>query len=153
VAALFFDTSGIVKRYVVETGTAWVNALIDPTAGHTLRLARITGAEVVAAVARRRRGGSLTTAAAALALAEFQRDYSTQFLLTDVTAALITSAMSLAERYALRGYDAVQPAAAMQTFGESLLAGVPFTLVSADAELNAAAVAEGLAVEDPNAHP
>lgn len=29
----------------------------------------------------------------------------------------------------------------------------PATLVSADAELNAAATAEGIAVDDPNGHP
>jgi hypothetical protein len=29
----------------------------------------------------------------------------------------------------------------------------PLTLLSADGELNAAATAEGLAVDDPNAHP
>jgi uncharacterized protein len=55
--------------------------------------------------------------------------------------------------YAVRGYDAVQLAAAVevQIRGDTL--GLPvLTLVSADEDLNVAAAAEGLAVENPNRH-
>ena len=31
-SARFLDTSAVVKRYVLETGTAWVQALTFPTA-------------------------------------------------------------------------------------------------------------------------
>ncbi|MGO9469479.1 MAG: hypothetical protein ACLQIB_44780 [Isosphaeraceae bacterium] len=49
----------------------------------------------------------------------------------------------------MRGYDAVQLAAALQVHSQ-----IPsLTLLSADADLNAAAVAEGLSVDDPNNHP
>ena len=51
VAAYFLDTSTVVKRYVHETGTAWVQALTDPAAGHFLYVARITDVEMIAAVA------------------------------------------------------------------------------------------------------
>jgi predicted nucleic acid-binding protein len=153
VSDLFFDSSGLVKGYVAEIGSAWVSGLIDPSSGHVIHVARITGVELVAAITRRRRGGGVSAAAAAVALADFRADFTGRFRLTEVTEALVTEAMRLAETYALRGYDAVQLAAAVQTNTESLLAGVPFTLVSADAELNAAALAEGLAVEDPNTHP
>ncbi len=62
--------------------------------------------------------------------------------------------MNLAERYGLRGFDAVQLAAALQVQAERIASGVPgVTFVSADQALNAAAVAEGLAVDDPNLHP
>jgi hypothetical protein len=62
--------------------------------------------------------------------------------------------MILAERHALRGYDAVQLAAALELQTVLTASGLPaLTLVSADAELNAAAAAEGLTVEDPNLHP
>jgi uncharacterized protein len=40
VAVFFHDTSAIIKRYVQETGTAWVQALTAPAAGHTHFLAR-----------------------------------------------------------------------------------------------------------------
>ena len=62
-------------------------------------------------------------------------------------------AMALAEMYALRGYDAVQLAAAVEVQARVDTLGLPvLTLVSADEELNVAARAQGLAVEDPNMH-
>jgi hypothetical protein len=73
VAVYFFDSSALVKRYAQETGSAWVEVLTDPQAGHRLYLARITVVEVVAAVARRQRGGALSTADAAAAIAPASR--------------------------------------------------------------------------------
>ncbi|MEN3333399.1 MAG: uncharacterized protein V7641_2764 [Blastocatellia bacterium] len=64
--------------------------------------------------------------------------------------------MQLAETYALRGYDAVQLAAALdvQSYLSSLTKTKSgLTMISADIELNATAAAEGLTAEDPNAHP
>jgi predicted nucleic acid-binding protein len=72
----------------------------------------------------------------------------------EVTEALIERAMGLAEAYGVRGYDAVQLAAALEVNALLVAAGLPaLVLVSADAELNAAAISAGLAVEDPNSHP
>ena len=56
-------------------------------------------------------------------------------------------------RHGLRAYDAVQLATAIELHKQWLDAGVSVVLVSADQELNAAATAEGLAVEDPLLHP
>jgi predicted nucleic acid-binding protein len=42
----YLDTSALSKRYVQEVGTAWVRALVVPTAGHTLLTARITMVEI-----------------------------------------------------------------------------------------------------------
>ena len=43
-AVYFFDSSGIVKRYVDETGTARVVELTHPEAAHRIYLGRIDGA-------------------------------------------------------------------------------------------------------------
>jgi uncharacterized protein len=62
--------------------------------------------------------------------------------------------MRLADAHELRAYDAVQLAAALELNGRWLAAGMSgITLVSADQDLNTAATAEGLMVEDPNVHP
>jgi hypothetical protein len=62
--------------------------------------------------------------------------------------------MAVAEQHALRGYDAMQLAAALETsVHRSALGMDPLVFASADSELNAVAGAEGLTVEDPNAHP
>ena len=55
----FCDSSALVKCYVQERGSAWMRTLLDPTAGHHLYLASITGVEVIAAVTRRLRRGDM----------------------------------------------------------------------------------------------
>jgi len=149
----YFDTSGLVKRYVAEIGTAWVTGIAAPAAGNLLYVARLTGVEVVSAIARRARSGSLSAAHAAAALVRFHADFKSRFHITGITVALVKQAMRLAEAHLLRGYDAVQLAAALQVHKRCRIVGQSLTLVSADADLNAAAVAEGLMVEDPNTHP
>ena len=148
-AAYFLDTSTVLKRYVQETGTAWVQALAAPSARHSLFVVRITLAESVAAITRRERGGSITSQDAATAVADFQLDFARQYRVVEVSAGLVAQAATLARRHALRGYDAVQLAAALEVH----LLIPSLTLLSADADLNAAAAAEGLLVDDPNSHP
>ena len=148
-AAYFLDTSTVVKRYIQEVGTTWVQALAAPTAGNDLFLARITLAETVAAVTRRERGGQIAVQDAATALADFQYDFAHQYLIVEISVALIARAATLARNHALRGYDAVQLAAALEVHSQ-----VPsLTFLSADAGLNTAASAEGLLVDNPNNHP
>ena len=148
-AAYFLDTSTVLKRYVQETGTAWVQALAAPTARHSLFVVRITLAETVAAITRRERGGSITPHDAATAVADFQLDFARQYIVVEVSAALVTQAAMLAKRHALRGYDAVQLAAVLEIHATD----PSLTLISSDTDLNAAALAEGFAVDDPNSHP
>jgi hypothetical protein len=149
VAVYFLDTSAVVKRYIQETGTAWVQTLTAPTASHSLFLARITQVETVAAVTRRERGGSLSAPDAATALTDFQYDFAHQYFIVEISAHLIAHAATLARLYTLRAYDAVQLAAALEIHSQA----PSLTLISADADLNSAATAEGLPVEDPNTHP
>ena len=62
--------------------------------------------------------------------------------------------MGLATKHALRGYDAVQLAAALEANDERIADDLaPLILVSADDDLNTAAEAEGLKVENPNNYP
>jgi hypothetical protein len=53
------DSSALVKRYVIETGSAWVQALCDPSAGHVLALAHIGLVEAAAALGIKHRQGAL----------------------------------------------------------------------------------------------
>ena len=148
-AIFFFDTSAIVKRYAQEIGTVWVQNQTAPAAGHTHFLARITLPETVAAISRRERGRHITAKDAATALADFRHDFTHQYQIVEISATLLDHAADLARSHALRGYDAVQLAAALAVFGQ-----IPsLTLISADGELNTAATAEGLAVINPNGYP
>lgn len=153
-AAYFLDSSGAMKRYVKETGATWVVSIADPAVGNDIYVARITGVEVISAIARRTRGGGLSAADAAIAMAGFRHDFSHQYQIVEISSGLIARAMTLAETHALRGYDAIQLAAALMVKAQCLTLGTPApTLVSANVDLNAAATAEGLAVDDPNNHP
>lgn len=60
----------------------------------------------------------------------------------------------LTQRHRLRGYDAVQLAAALLANQPLIAAGLPaLTFIAADEDLIAAARAEGLPAENPNAYP
>jgi uncharacterized protein len=153
VAVHYFDSSALVKRYVSEMGSAWVLTLVGPTSSHQNYVARISGAEVVAAVAGRQRAGSLSVADATAVLTAFRHDFRHEYRIVEITPALIEVAMGLAEVHPIRGYDAVQLAAAVEVRAACLAMGTTLTLVSADVALNAAAAVEGVTVEDPNLHP
>jgi hypothetical protein len=153
-AALFLDSSAALKRYLNETGSAWVEGLFDPSAGNTVFIAAVTGVEILAAITRRARGGSIPPLDAVAACAQFRVDLLTDYHVVELSPAVLAHAMDLAETLGLRGYDAVQLASALAVHAERSALGLPaLTLVSADTELNAAAAAEGLLVEDPNTHP
>ena len=108
----------------------------------------------MAAISRRERGATLAPADAATARASVRADLAHEYQVVELTATLAAHAMQLAERHSLRGYDAIQLAAALATNAVRTAQGLPpITMLSSDAELNAAAVAEGLTVDNPNAHP
>jgi predicted nucleic acid-binding protein len=88
------------------------------------------------------------------ALKLFQHDLTNNYFVIEVTTKLLNEAMRFATKYALRGYDAVQVASAIETNNERIAQGLsPLILISADIELNNAAKLEGFAIENPNNYP
>jgi predicted nucleic acid-binding protein len=87
-------------------------------------------------------------------LSDFKNDFQSQYQLISVNSTVVNHAMDLAESHRLRGYDAVQLAAAVewQQVGKGI-GLLLLTFVSADTLLNAAATREGLAVDNPLSHP
>jgi uncharacterized protein len=153
-AGYFVDSSALVKRYVQEAGTGWVRRLTRRAAHTPIYLARITTVEVTAAVARRRKGRTLTSARASSILYRFRQHLAGRYTVIEITPALFDDAMRLANTHALRAYDAVQLATALKIHQQRQEAGFgPVTLVSSDHDLNTAATAEGLTVDDPTTHP
>lgn len=152
--AYFFDSSAIIKRYVNETGTPWVISIADPAAGARVYVTAITGVEVVSAITRRLvNTKTISQADAAVALSSFRRDFSSEYRVITVSDPVIARGMALAEQYALRGYDAVQLAAAVEMNDRRLSLGAPpLIMVASDKSLLATATAEGLTANDPNNH-
>lgn len=150
----FCDSSAVAKRYISETGTNWLIGLMRTAAKNEFAVAQITGVEVVSAISRRHRGNFLTSLQADKATRRFLRDFHNRFGVVKIDDALIRSAIYLAQTHVLRGYDAVQLASAITLNNNLSKLGLPsFIFVSADNNLNSAAVAEGLTVDNPNNHP
>lgn len=150
----FLDSSALVKRYVLEVGSDWVNQLVDPALGNRIWISRISGVEVIAAISRRASGGGLVPTDAQIAIQDFRDDFARQYRIVEISPPRIVAAMDLAERRLLRAYDALQLASAMHVNTRRAAAALaPLTIVSADLELNDAALAEGQVVEVPNQHP
>ena len=78
-------------------------------------------------------------------LSDFVSDYQNLFAKSEVTDSVISLAVELTKRQALRGYDAVQLASVL-TLGAEINDNLIF--ISADVDLNDMARAEGLVVED-----
>jgi uncharacterized protein len=153
-AGYFVDSSALVKRYVQEAGTGCVRRLTRRNAHIPIYLARVTTVEVTAAVARRRKGRKLTSAKASSILHRFRKHLAGRYTIIEITPALFNEAMLLANTHALRAYDAVQLTAALEIHRLRQEAGFgPVMLVSSDRDLNTAAIAEGLAVDDLTTHP
>ena len=114
---LYVDTSALVKLYVEESGTLGVVARVEHA--EAVATALITYAEARAALARHRREGWITATDLRRAVRELDRDWRT-YNIVDLSDSLVHSAGALAERHALRGYDAVQLAGSPRMIRSSL---------------------------------
>ena len=129
-AAYFVDSSGLVKRYVREIGTPWVRRLTRRSPSTVIYIARITMVEVTSAVARRHKGRTLTSKEASSILHRFRQHLAGRYTVLEITPALFDEAMRLANTHALRAYDAVQLAVALEINRKEQDAGfAPVTLL------------------------
>jgi len=154
VSLYFLDSSALVKRYVTETGSAWIRALTDPSARNPLIIARITWVEVLSALARRQREGTLTLDDVVQAIGAFRHDLNMQYQVSELDLELAEAAGDLVARHPLRAYDAVQLASALQAQSDLARTATPaLTFLTADDRLLTVAQAEGLLTDNPNHHP
>ena len=156
--SFYLDTSALVKLYIPETGSEWVDSIfreMNPPGFpvNQLAFAKIGIVEVAAAIARRSRMGEINAHMRLMFYKKFLDDSSKRYRLLDITKAMIYLAASLTQRLSLRGYDAVHLAAAL-TLNQHLLAlkSTPLTFISADEDLCHAARSEGLSSDNPNQH-
>jgi predicted nucleic acid-binding protein len=136
--SVYVDASALVKRYVIETGSAEVVALT--TGAAAVATALVTRAEVAAAFARAVRVGVLDDVGGRRAQRRFSREWP-DFMRVPVTDTLVARAEALAWSHGLRGYDAVQLASAL-TWQDAL--GQEIVLATFDRHLWEAAPQAGL---------
>lgn len=137
---LYLDASAIVKRYVTESGSKEVVALIRDAAA--VATSMVSRAEVAAAFARSVRLGVLDEAGGRRAQRRFAGEWP-DFVRIPVTEALVARADTLAWDHGLRGYDAVQLASAL-VWQDSI--GQDAVLATFDQQLTRAGVEAGLRV-------
>lgn len=130
---VYADSCGLVKWYVSELGTPEVQAYLGQAS--EIGTAEITLVEVVAGIAKKVRAAdiSLADGQAAVSSAVSQWPVLRQ---VPIDSALVGHAHLLAWSHALRGYDAVQLAAAL-AFVQ--LASDPITVLTFDKNLHAGA--------------
>ena len=153
-ANYFFDSSSLMKRYAKEQGTNWVINIFRKKANNRIHIAEITYVEVISALSRRHRGNTITTSNFQRSINRFRKTFRTKFFITPIDLNIIEEAGLLAEKYYLRGYDAVQLSCALEIEKtRKSLSASSIIFVSADNALNQAAASEGLKVENPNNYP
>ena len=138
---------------LVVTDTGGVKGIVtDPQ--NTIVCSQIGEVEVSSAFCRRCREGSITTTERDQLIATLHHDCSATYHAINVTDDVLTEAVHLLKAYPLRAYDAIQLATALVANQTLTQQGLPSLIfVCADGRLLQAAIAEGLAVEDPNNHP
>lgn len=150
----FLDTSALVKRYVTEIGSVWVQNLTDPLLGNALLIVRITWVEVLSALARRQREGSLTSTEVTDTIRLFRGELNSRYRVMEVDSIVLERAGELILQYPLRAYDAVQLASALRLQSLfSQMTNIQLVFVSADDRLLHIAQSEGLVTENPNSYP
>jgi uncharacterized protein len=145
----FLDSSALVKGYRTEAGTPRVNQLLrglDP-----LIISQLAHLEVSSALVRRAREPQVSSQKLQQSLDEIDREVARSMEVISIDDDLIIDAVRLTRNYGLRAADAIQLASALIARTHRL--PQEFIFVSADDELNSAAAAEGLHVENPNLHP
>ena len=109
----FLDSSAVVKHYVAEKGSTWVDALVHPDAGNMIAIAQITVAEAAAALGSKLRAKAISSSEFELAVKNMLRDTFEAFNVVELNQPIIQRAVDAIRRHPLRGYDAVQLACAL----------------------------------------
>jgi predicted nucleic acid-binding protein len=157
VGTYYFDTSAVVKLYVAEAGSAWIENIVNQRAGndfaHAIAFVKVGIVEAAAALTRRQRMGDITLAECDQLYASFMQDVERRYLTMAVSDDLLLLAAELTQQYLLRGYDAVHVAGAISLNQQLAVARLPaLTFVSADKMLCDVALAQRLKAENPNEH-
>lgn len=146
----YLDTSALLKRYLIETGSVWVRTITAPESGHTVLISELTLAEAAAGIAARSRmPGGISSNRRIRILGQFLRECDEQFVLIAANRDIVNRAVDLTQAFRLRGYDSVQLATALIA-QSATPSSIQLRFVTNDRDLGHAATAEGLEVDYPD---
>ena len=151
----YLDSSALLKRYVREAGSVWVNQISSIAHQHSIFTSELTLAEIAAVLAAKSRApGGISKTRHKRLLSRFLEDCEQVYTLIPVQRLIIDRAVLLSQVYRLRGYDSVQLATAIAARNVLLAANSPAELifVASDNDLLVAAQGENLLTETPENH-
>jgi len=141
----YLDTSALIKRFVAERGSGLVDALV--LAKQPIATAKIAYAEVYLGLVRKRREGHLSETRYLSACRLFEAEWRA-CIQVELTDEVLRVARDVIRRRALRGFDAIHVASALEL---SRRLNETMTFAAADRPLLRAARSEGLASLDVEA--
>jgi predicted nucleic acid-binding protein len=148
VAAIYFDTSALIRRYDrAEPGARQVRDLCRASHRHTLLISRLTVVEVASALNRKVREGVASPVRRDQAWRLFHSHLRDQYRLLDLHEPTYQLAERLLFAHPLRAYDAVQLATALRAAQLVRNLTADYRFCTADRAQAAAATGEGLSVE------
>lgn len=148
-ALLFWDASGLAKRYTAETGQATVNTVFNLAGTHRLATTPSGYAETCSILLRKLNGGILTAASWAKAVSALQVEVvdNPNFEMLAITEEDIFASILMMRRHNINSTDA-----AILTLLLGYVrtpAALTCLLIAVDKRLLRAAEAEGIATLDP----
>ncbi len=150
---IFWDASGLAKRYYSEAGSETVDAIFQAVPHSDMQVTLWGYAECFAILHRKRNAGSLVSADFTRAATKLQDEViaSNHFGLLTIEDDRVLAGLTFVVRHNLNSNDAAILATYLR-FQQSLPPGSPpCLLVAADRRLLRAAEAEGLATLNPEA--
>lgn len=142
----YLDASAWVKRYYLETGTSWLQALFD--AVPTVACASPGLVEVMATLARKHKAEEIDSVTFEQKAQELEEDWES-FVQIRFATELVHRAKEVAKQQALRGADAIHLASALLLESRFVETDNRLIFVASDHELKKAALSSGLEVIDP----
>lgn len=90
----FFDSSGLVKRYIKEVGNLWVTQVIEDRPNNRILVARITETESNSAFARLVREKIWTNAEATLQRKQLRKHFRHEYSVIGITIEVVQQAIN-----------------------------------------------------------
>jgi predicted nucleic acid-binding protein len=137
---LYLDTSSLVKLYVEEIDSEKIKDLARNAAA--ISTAKIAYAEARSAFARKQKEDGFSLNVLRKIVEDLNRDWESYFVI-EITDGLIRFAGDIAERYLLKGFDAIHLASAVH-LKNKVNSEIYFS--SRDARLNQSAEKEGMII-------
>ena len=138
----FFDTSALVKRYHVETGSEKVDEIFNDPEG-IFAISSITITEFTSAFARKLTEGIISKDDLLICLSEFSKDMIHSFWIIDLEKNHINKSLPIIIKHNLRTLDSLQLAVFLN------LSPLAPTMVTSDELLFNAAIKEGFQAIKP----